>query len=30
MTGLRIGELHGLEWNAIDFEEKTLKVKRIT
>lgn len=30
MTGLRLGELHDLEWDAIDFEEKTLKVRQIT
>ena len=27
-TGLRIGELSGLHWSDIDFEEKTLTVER--
>ena len=27
-TGLRTGELVGLKWNDIDFEEKTLKIER--
>ena len=27
-TGLRIGELCGLQWNDIDFENGTLSVKR--
>lgn len=28
MTGLRLGEAQALEWNDIDFEEKTLRVNK--